>query len=63
MSTNAWKKDNMKQYAFRISNSTGLPDILKIAADKAEISEVAYIRQAIIEKLQRDGYLKAGDQK
>lgn len=53
-----WRNKNTKQYAFRISLSTGIPDAIKSASEKHEVTEYAYIRLAIEEKLRRDGYLE-----
>lgn len=61
MSTNAWRKENMAGYSVRFTKASGVPDCIKEASEKMQIAESAYIRQAVIEKLQRDGYLKAGD--
>lgn len=62
MSNQEWKRSNMKQYALRISVSTGIPDAVKKAAEDLGIAETAFVRVAIEEKLQRDGYIqKSGD--
>ena len=61
MSTDTWKNENTVRYTMRFTKSTGIPEGLRKAAEELQIAESAYIRQAVIEKLQRDGYLKAGD--
>ena len=52
----------MVGYSVRFTKTSGVPDCIKEAAEKMQIAESAYIRQAVIEKLTRDGYLKAGDE-
>lgn len=61
MSSDMWKNENTVRYTMRFVKSTGIPAGLKEAAEKMQIAESAYIRQAVIEKLIRDGYLKAGE--
>lgn len=63
MSTEMWKKQNTVQYGVRILNSTGIPVALEAAMAESRKTKNAYIIEAIREKLIRDGYLKAGDQK
>lgn len=63
MSTTEWKKKNTSQYPIRFTNSSGIPAAIRMAAEDTGIADSTYIRQAIIEKLIRDGYLKAGEPK
>ena len=51
-----WKKKNSKLFAVRIANSTGIPSAVKAMAEEFGTTESIIIRQAIVEKLQREGY-------
>ena len=61
MSTDKWKRENTKICQVRMTKNSEIYKALCVALESQEIAESAYIRQAVIEKLQRDGYLKAGD--
>lgn len=61
MSSQEWKKSKMTAYALRISNATGIPDAIKLAAEDMKISQTQYVRRAICEKLISDGYLPGAD--
>ena len=52
-----WKKKNTVQYLLRVTNKSGIPTAVSKVAKKQGISETAVVRQALIEKLQREGYL------
>ena len=51
-----WKANHTDQYNLRLKKG-GVGDALKKAASDKGIRETAYIRLAVIEKLERDGYL------
>ena len=57
MSNVEWKKKNTVQYLLRVTNKSGIPTAVSKVAKKQGISETAVVRQALIEKLQREGYL------
>ena len=54
---NKWKKENTVQYNVRFTVSSGIPDVMQ-KVNEDGIPTKTYIREAIIEKLKRDGYLK-----
>ena len=56
MSTLKWKKKNMAQYALRFAYTSGVPSAIKEIAENSGISETTVVRQAVLEKLQREGY-------
>lgn len=55
---NRWKKENTIQYNIRFTVSSGIPEIMQKVNDDG-IPTKTYIREALIEKLKRDGYLKS----
>lgn len=61
MSTETWKRENTKICQIRLTKSTDIYRAFSSAVNTEGIAEGAYIRQALIEKLTRDGYLKAGE--
>lgn len=54
MSTDQWRKENTKQYNLRVLVSSGIPEALEVACQKAGVSTADYIRTAIVEKLVSD---------
>lgn len=52
-----WKKENSVKYQLRVTRSSGIPDAIKSAIENTGITEPQFIRQAIEEKLTREGYL------
>ena len=62
MSTDTWKRENTKICQIRLAKSTDIYRAFSHAVNTEGVAEGAYIRAALIEKLQRDGYLKAGDE-
>ena len=58
VSNDEWKKANTVQKNVRLTRNSGIIEALKTASEKAEVSESMYIRNALIEKLRRDGYLQ-----
>lgn len=53
----AWKKDNLVLFKFTASKNTPIPDAIKKAAEDNKISPSNYVKNAVIEKLQFEGYL------
>ena len=53
----AWKKANTKTVTFRLMNSSGIPDALKLAEQNSGKTKSGYIIAALREALIRDGYL------
>lgn len=51
-----WNKANYDTVKTMFSKSMNVPEILDIASKKAGISKREYIRQAIIERLHKDGF-------
>ena len=62
MSSQEWKKVNMKPYSMRIAVSTGIPAAIRKASEKMGIAETAFVRAAVEEKLIRDGYWKKSEE-
>lgn len=52
-----WKKENTKVYQVRYTLSSGIPSILEKMSAETGMKPATYIRQAVAEKLQRDGYI------
>lgn len=57
MSSNQWKKDNTVSFLLRYTNSSGVPGALRKVEESTPETAKGYIRRAVIEALQRDGYL------
>ena len=53
---NNWKKENTVQYNVRFTSSSGIPDAMQ-RVNGAGIPTKTYIREALVEKLRKDGYL------
>ena len=51
-----WQKENYNKLFFTAPKSMNLPKTLDIASQKAGISKAEYIRQAIIDRLHKDGF-------
>lgn len=52
-----WKRENTKLYQIRIANSSGVPDALEKMTADTGISATEYLREALLEKLDFDGYI------
>ncbi len=59
----AWKKENTKTVTFRLMNSSGIPNALKLAEQNSGKTKSGYIIAALKEALIRDGYLSEGTEK
>ena len=57
MSSAEWKKENTVLYGLRIAKSTGIPEAINYAAVDHNKKPIELIREAVIEKLTREGYL------
>lgn len=57
MPTKEWRKANNKMYTVEFNVKTGIPTAIENACERAGIKPSAYVRLAVIEKLQFDGYL------
>ena len=51
------KKGNTKTYQICLSKSTGLVSAMETMTERTGIRPATYLRKALIEKLQRDGYI------
>lgn len=60
-SNEAWKKANTITVTFRLMNSSGIPDALKLAEQNSGKTKSGYIIAALREVLIRDGYLKESE--
>lgn len=58
MSSDEWKKTNTSHIAFRVMNSSGIPNALALAEKNSGKTKSGYIVAALREALIRDGYLK-----
>lgn len=57
MATNdEWKKENTTVVRVRFVNSSGIPAALEKAIELKKTTMPQYVRQAIVEKLERDGF-------
>ena len=54
--TREWHKTNYDNINFAMPKTMNLPKTLDIASQKAGISKAEYIRQAIIDRLHKDGF-------
>lgn len=54
---NAWQKENTHVIQLRFTKSSGIYDTLVTAARQSGVPYATYLRKALIEKLQRDGYI------
>lgn len=52
-----WKRENTKLYQLRIANSSGVPRALEKMTAETGISATEYLREALLEKLDFDGYI------
>ena len=52
-----WKKANTTHVGFRLMNSSGIPDALKLAEQNSGKTKSGYIIAALKEALIRDGYI------
>ena len=53
-----WKRENTKLYQLRIANSSGVPRALEKMTAETGISATEYLREALLEKLDFDGYIR-----
>ena len=52
-----WKRENTKLYQIRIANSSGIPEALEKMTADTGVSATEYLREALMEKLDFDGYI------
>lgn len=52
-----WKRENTKLYQLRLANSSGVPCALEKMTADTGLSATEYIREALLEKLDFDGYI------
>ena len=52
-----YQRSNTTLYSLRVTNHSGIPSAVNKACEKIGQKPSAYLRQALIEKLQRDGYI------
>ena len=53
-----WKRENTRLIQIRIANSSGVPDALDIMTSITGKPASQYMREALLEKLAADGYIK-----
>ena len=54
---NEWQRENTKAYQLRLTRSSGLINVLDNIEKQTGTKPATYIRQALLEKLARDGYM------
>ena len=54
----AYQKENTKVYSLRITNSSGIPTALEKMTADTGLSATEYLREALLEKLDFDGYIR-----
>ncbi len=52
-----WKRENTKLYQIRIANSSGVPEALEKMTAETGVTATEYLREALLEKLDYDGYI------
>lgn len=52
-----WKKEHTKIYNIRVTDSSGIIEAIQKMEEETGISAPQYIRQALLEKLDHDGYI------
>ena len=52
-----WQKEQTTQYNLRFMNATGIPEALREAESKTGETTPQYIKTAIVQRLQKDGFL------
>ena len=53
-----WRKTETTQYLLRFTNASGVPAAIDKAAPKAKETPSEYMKNAIVMRLQKDGFLK-----
>lgn len=53
-----WKRENTKLIQIRIANSSGVPEALDKMTEETGKSATQYMREALLDKLAADGYIK-----
>lgn len=59
MSSDEWKKANTTRYYVRFANSSGIPEAIERVCEENKTTPNEYIREAVLEKLDFDGYIHA----
>lgn len=52
-----WKRENTKLYQMRVAIKSGIPEAIDKMNAETGIAPAKYLRQALMEKLKRDGYI------
>lgn len=53
-----WKRENTKLYQLRIAYSSGVPAAIEKACQDSGSTPAEYMREALLEKLDFDGYIR-----
>ena len=53
---NAWAKDHAIRMNISFTNNSGIPQALKAVCEQTGTSETQYVRNAVIQALQWDGF-------
>ena len=54
----AWKRDNTRCVQLRFANSSGIPQALDIMTEQTGMSASQYMRNALLDKLESDGFIE-----
>lgn len=57
MSSDAWKRDNTMQFAIRIGKNSDIAIALRKMQEETGVAPSVFVREAMREKLIRNGYL------
>ena len=53
-----WQKEQTTQYNLRFMNATGVPEAINRATTETGETAPEYLKGAIVQRLQKDGFLK-----
>lgn len=57
MSNDQWRKENTKLYSLRVTIASGIPAAMEKACTDSEQTPSEYLREALLEKLDFEGYI------
>lgn len=57
MSNDQWRKENTKLYSLRVTTTSGIPAAMEKACADSGQTPSEYLREALLEKLDFEGYI------
>ena len=57
-SNQKWKNEHTKIYNIRVTDSSGIIEAMEKMTEETGMSAPQYIREALLEKLDRDGFIR-----